>query len=435
MNDEVTSEATKNKHGKVTWFLSASALFESAVRSCHRILVVLLIVSMIQRGSEKVDDFLPYFGWIIVASYLLGGLLGDLLDRSKLFLIIGSTLQFLGLVLLLWQPDFYFEIGVAIIMIGSGFYKSSLLNILGRSYANKLEKADTGFTIYQIAVAIGALVGTVLIGTAPDRGGAEIFFTLVVAAFLCLGTMVFAILAPSGRKRRVNYNSNVLDNSTFPLGSDEAMGESKVDKRLVASKISWKTIIFCLLMVAIFWIGYGFIRSLNGSYVRFKEIADLIYRGDWRSYIGEIAVIAIGVVFAIFRTKKPIKSEVKVGFGFLFLALAYLMILFRNGTYDLVWLSIFSLLIGGSLLLLEPIIYSVLAQRINPKWLGTTYGMMLSIGVGIGYSAKGIQKSYNEEIDANPIMIAMILFSLFAVLGTVLLVYLKVSSRTNLKAN
>jgi len=303
-----------------------------------------------------------------------------------------------------------------------------LLNILGRSYAKKTEIADAGFTMQKTAVALGTGCGVGLIALTNADEIYNLFLAIICTLVLSAGTIVFSLLTPSGRRQIEKSKVDFLDDVEMEIEPNDSEVDIDPNSNEKSTKSIWKTLVFCVLVAIFFWFGFLFVRKLNISNVSYQDIKGLVYRGIWREYIKEILLVVTGVILTIIWTRRNCKSEMKVSFSLLFLALAFLMVWFRNGSLDVVWLILFGAFTSISLFLIEPIIYSIMAKKIPAKWLGTSFGLMLSIGIGITYLVKKCQELYKAEIGQNPIMIALILFSVFGVLGVVLILLNKAKS-------
>jgi POT family proton-dependent oligopeptide transporter len=103
------------------------------------------------------------YGWFIGLVYLtpvLGGWLADRYLGTHRSLVIGGAILTLGyLTLALGQGSVAFYAGLALIVGGTGFFKPNGYTMVGQLYQPRDARRDAGFTVYYIAINLGALLG------------------------------------------------------------------------------------------------------------------------------------------------------------------------------------------------------------------------------------------------------------------------------------
>lgn len=143
------------------------------------------------------------YGWFIGLVYLtpvLGGWLADRYLGTSRSLVIGAALLSAGyFALALGQAGAGFYAGLALIVLGAGFFKPSGYTMVGQLYQPGDPRRDSGFTLYYMAINIGALLGPLAcawVAADPRYGWPYGFGT---AGLAMLAGMVFYLWARRSR--------------------------------------------------------------------------------------------------------------------------------------------------------------------------------------------------------------------------------------------
>jgi POT family proton-dependent oligopeptide transporter len=102
------------------------------------------------------------YGWFIGLVYLtpvLGGWLADRYIGTSRSLIAGGSLLSLGYFVLALGGGWTFYAGLALIVLGTGFFKPNVYTMVGQLYQAGDPRRDAGFTFFYMAINIGALLG------------------------------------------------------------------------------------------------------------------------------------------------------------------------------------------------------------------------------------------------------------------------------------
>lgn len=90
---------------------------------------------------------------------MLGGWLADRYLGTDRSLVVGGSLLSLGYLTLALGEGAPFYLGLALIVAGTGFFKPSGYTMVGQLYPSADPRRDAGFTLYYMAINIGALLG------------------------------------------------------------------------------------------------------------------------------------------------------------------------------------------------------------------------------------------------------------------------------------
>jgi POT family proton-dependent oligopeptide transporter len=113
------------------------------------------------------------YGWFIGLAYLTPVVGGWLVDRylgTSRSLAIGGSVLALGYFALALGRTWSFFAGLALIVVGTGFFKPNGYTMVGQLYEPTDSRRDSGFTLYYMAINLGALAGPLVWYSICGRG-------------------------------------------------------------------------------------------------------------------------------------------------------------------------------------------------------------------------------------------------------------------------
>jgi POT family proton-dependent oligopeptide transporter len=142
-----------------------------------RALLILFLVDQVGHGGMGLDDrtAAAIYGLYVGGTFLgclPGGWVGDRLLGSQRAVLIGGIVIALGHLLLGLAPStavFFF--GLLVIVIGTGLLKPNATAIVAQLYPEGGARRDAGFTIYYVAINVGATLGPLFCGLLAMRYG------------------------------------------------------------------------------------------------------------------------------------------------------------------------------------------------------------------------------------------------------------------------
>ena len=102
------------------------------------------------------------YGWFTGLAYLtpvVGGWLADRYLGTRRSLAIGGAVLSLGYFTLALGRSWSFYTGLGLIVLGTGFFKPNGYTMVGQLYRAGDPRRDSGFTLYYMAINLGALLG------------------------------------------------------------------------------------------------------------------------------------------------------------------------------------------------------------------------------------------------------------------------------------
>ncbi len=128
---------------------------------------VLIVLYMIQRlGFEDTPAYLTWgaAAALIYVSPAIGGWVGDKFFGTRRTMLLGTWILTLGYALMVvpaHSTDFLF-MSLGVIVVGNGLFKANAGNLVRKIYEGDDARIDSAFTIYYMAVNIGAAISQLL---------------------------------------------------------------------------------------------------------------------------------------------------------------------------------------------------------------------------------------------------------------------------------
>jgi POT family proton-dependent oligopeptide transporter len=160
------SEITAQKgHPKGLWFLFGTEMWE---RFGYYLMLGIFSLYMIDgwnnggmgfSAEKKSDIYGTYLGLVYLTPFI-GGLLADRVLGYRRSIIIGGLMMASGYFLLSVHDITSFFAGLALIILGNGFFKPNISTLVGNLYSGEdmKHKKDSGYNIFYMGINVGAFV-------------------------------------------------------------------------------------------------------------------------------------------------------------------------------------------------------------------------------------------------------------------------------------
>ncbi len=133
-----------------------------------RAILVLFIADSARGGlgwsQASASRLYGFYGFCAYAFPLLGGYLADRWLGTHRALVIGAVIISAGHFSLAVPSQTTFFIGLGLVAIGTGFFKTNASTMVGQLYKQGDGRRDGGFTIFYMGVNVGALLGQFVCG-------------------------------------------------------------------------------------------------------------------------------------------------------------------------------------------------------------------------------------------------------------------------------
>jgi POT family proton-dependent oligopeptide transporter len=163
-----------------------------------RALLVLFLVSALGIGGWDWprENALALYGTYTALLYLtpiVGGMLADKYLGNRLAIVIGAIIMTLGHASMAIESNpFFLYLGLALLVIGTGFFKPNMTSFISILYKDFPEKKDGAYTIFYMGVNAGAFLGIMLCGYLGEILGWSWGFGLA-GIFMLLGLLQFTL--------------------------------------------------------------------------------------------------------------------------------------------------------------------------------------------------------------------------------------------------
>lgn len=162
------------------------------MRSLLTLYMTLQLFHHLQDPENRAKAYGIYaaYGALVYATPLIGGFLADKLLGNQKAVLLGGTLMTIGHFILAIETEFMLYVGLSFIIIGSGFFKPNISSMVGGLYGENDSRRDGGFTIFYMAINIGAFLSPIACGFIGETYGW--FYGFGLAGFgMILGLFVF----------------------------------------------------------------------------------------------------------------------------------------------------------------------------------------------------------------------------------------------------
>jgi POT family proton-dependent oligopeptide transporter len=141
-------------------------------------------------SKEQASHLYGWYQGLVYLTPLMGGYLADRLIGTHRSIIIGGIVIALGHFCLAMPAQWTFFLGLLLIIIGTGFFKSNISTMVGQLYSEKDRRRDAAFTIFYMGINLGAAIGQIVCPKLADAYNWHIGFS--AAGFgMVLGLVVY----------------------------------------------------------------------------------------------------------------------------------------------------------------------------------------------------------------------------------------------------
>jgi len=162
-----------------------------------RILLVLFLTAPILSDNpgwewprEHALALIGTYASLLYLTPIVGGWIADKITGYRVAVVIGCLIMTLGHASMALETTFSFYLGLALLVIGTGFFKPNMTSMISEMYKGKESKKDGAYTIYYMGVNAGAFFGMMLCGYLAENIGWSYGFGLA-GIFMMLGLIQF----------------------------------------------------------------------------------------------------------------------------------------------------------------------------------------------------------------------------------------------------
>lgn len=243
-------------------------------------------------SKEQALSLLGTYALMVYLTPIVGGYLADKHLGYRKAVVIGALLMTLGHASMAFETPMFLYIGIALLIVGNGFFKPNMTSIISKMYEGKEDKKDGAYTIFYMGVNAGAFLGILLCGYVGEKIGWSWGFGLA-GIFMFLGMLQFYYaqplfgnigVEPEGVENDIPNSEDLLD--TQP--------EADLDKRNPFTAID-KSLIGLFILSALIYIINSPLSTIGGIQTFNFEIAGI----EDSYFFAILAAIAFAVLLII----------------------------------------------------------------------------------------------------------------------------------------
>ena len=350
-------------HPKGLWVLFIAEMWERfSYYGMRALLVLYLISSTSEELAGGAANLNPGFGWSEEAAYLLygiytwavyltpivGGWLADRFLGTHRSMIVGGWIIAAGHILLAGTELFgitagaavtlqtgpgallCFVGGLALIVVGTGFFKPCVSVMVGQLYGPNDERRDGGFTIFYMGINVGALLAPLIAGTLGETVGWHWGFGSAAIGMI-LGITLYQ-----------TFRSRYLEGIGLPPKAEPKTVEETAP-RPPLSRVEWQRIGVILVLAFVaniaFWAAFEQAGSSMNVFAAQNTdrtlwgLLDSPFPATWYQSVNPAAIILFAPVFAwlwVFLNHRGLNpsTPTKFALGLWLLGLAFLSMVF-----------------------------------------------------------------------------------------------------------
>lgn len=188
-----------------------------------RILLVLFLTAPILSDNpgwewprEHALALIGTYASLLYLTPIIGGWVADKITGYRMAVVLGCIIMTLGHASMAIETTPSFYLGLALLIIGTGFFKPNITSIISEMYKGKESKKDGAYTIFYMGVNAGAFFGMMLCGYLAETKGwswgfglAGIFMFLGMLQFLLAGKLFGNIGAKPTKIHEVEIPQNI----------------------------------------------------------------------------------------------------------------------------------------------------------------------------------------------------------------------------------
>ncbi|MEH6535163.1 MAG: peptide MFS transporter [Psychroserpens sp.] len=169
---------------------------------------------------EHALSLIGTYASLLYLTPIVGGWIADKITGYRIAVVIGCLIMTLGHAAMALENTMSFYLGLALLVIGTGFFKPNITSIISEMYKGKESKKDGAYTIFYMGVNAGAFFGMLLCGYLGETYGwsygfglAGIFMLLGMLQFWLAGSLFGSIGAKPSKVHEVELSQNINEES------------------------------------------------------------------------------------------------------------------------------------------------------------------------------------------------------------------------------
>jgi proton-dependent oligopeptide transporter, POT family len=331
------------KHPKGLYLLFFTELWERYSYYGMRALLVLYLTTAYVGGGLGLDPAkaLSLYGIYTGAVYftpIVGGWLTDhYIGLRKAITIGGITMALGDFTIFLIHAQWGLYLGLALLVIGNGFFKPNISTLVGELYPKNDKRKDAAFTIFYMGINIGAFFAPLIAGFLAE----DLFLTTLEDGTMHYG-FKWAFLASSigmiiGQIIFSTQSKKYLGQVGIRPAQAAVKGQTKKPNAPLTKKEKQRTtaILIIACFVVFFWAGFEQAGSSFTLYTKNfidRDVFGYTVPVSWFQSINPIFIVIFAPILSalwlkLSKTKRgDLKTPTKMGIGMILLGLGFMLL-------------------------------------------------------------------------------------------------------------
>ena len=183
-------EISKQTQPTGLWLICATEAFERFSYYAMRALLILYFVYALKIERSQAANLYGTFTSLVYLSGIIGGYVADRFIGQKQAIIYGALMIIAGQFLLGFESIGIIYSALGFLIMGNGFFKISITTLVGTLYEKQDPRRDGGFTIFYMAVNLGAFLAAIIGGGIGEKFGWRYGFWTAGLAMI-VGLIIF----------------------------------------------------------------------------------------------------------------------------------------------------------------------------------------------------------------------------------------------------
>ncbi|MCZ4223017.1 peptide MFS transporter [Pedobacter rhodius] len=149
----------EGKYPKQLWHLSLVEMWERFCFYGMRGVLAFFMVDQLHLSDQKSNLQYGAIQAFVYAFTFIGGIFADKILGFRKSLFWGGSLMIIGNLILAFNPQGLFYIGITLSIIGTGFFKPNISSMVGELYHEKDNRRDAGYGLFYAGINVGGLLG------------------------------------------------------------------------------------------------------------------------------------------------------------------------------------------------------------------------------------------------------------------------------------
>lgn len=172
------------------WLLFVVEMWERFSYYGMRALLVLYLVNELRWDDASASRLYGNYTALVYLTPIAGGWLADRFIGTRRSLVLGGAIIAAGHFALAFPGMVMFYLGLAGIIIGTGFFKPNVSTLVGQLYGENDPRRDSGFTIFYMGINLGAFLAPLVCGWLAQEYGWHVGFA-AAGVGMVLGLLIY----------------------------------------------------------------------------------------------------------------------------------------------------------------------------------------------------------------------------------------------------